>query len=262
METIKDLKLLETLLPFAVIIFIIGIGVIFLNLHFQRNLSLQKLRQDELKMEHQVVLLKSNIQAQEEERRRIAQDLHDELGAVLSIMRMHLVLLEQQANENTLAGLLQTRKLGETALASVRSISHRLIPPQLESFGLIQTLEAVADQVNSAGKVTILLTTIDFIELPWEVSLGMYRIIMELINNTIRHSGADRIDLEIYLREGTIMCEYHDNGCGIDEAQLVTGLGLKNIEGRVSSLNGYFKIKNGPEAGCYALIKIPIVYEN
>src|SRR5687768_5964963 len=105
METVKDPAFINTLLPLVVIIFIIGAGVVLLYLHFQKNLVSRKLEQETLKNLHQTDLLRSSIQVQEEERKRIAQDMHDELGAVLSIMRMNIVMMEQQnkdADDNIL----------------------------------------------------------------------------------------------------------------------------------------------------------------
>ncbi len=84
----NQVTFINTLLPFAGILFLIALGVVFLTQQFRKNLYRQQLEQEELKKKHQVELLRSNIQAQEEERKRIAQDMHDELGAALSITRM------------------------------------------------------------------------------------------------------------------------------------------------------------------------------
>ena len=98
METIKNPVYIDVLIPLMVIIFIIGVGVVLLYQHFQKNLFIHKLKQETLKANYHNDLLRSNIKAEEEERKRIAQDLHDEMGAVLSIMRMNLVLLEHKAS--------------------------------------------------------------------------------------------------------------------------------------------------------------------
>src|SRR5690606_38427100 len=127
MEGIKNVDFLQTLLPLTLIIFIIVTGVVLLNLHFQKNLLKQKIRQEEMESIHQNDLLRSSIHAAEEERKRIAQDLHDELGAVLAIMRMNLVMLEQKNKDGAealIAALQNARQFSETALANVRSISH------------------------------------------------------------------------------------------------------------------------------------------
>jgi signal transduction histidine kinase len=262
METIKDLSFLDTLLPLAAIIFIIGIGVVFLNLHFQKNLSVQKLKQEALKNVYQNDLLRSNIQAQEEERKRIAHDLHDELGAVISIIRMHLMVLEQQNTGGTGSlqdGLQNVRQLSETALASIRSISHRLMPPQLESFGLLTTLESVIGQINKTGEITIELTcNAPLEELPWLVNLGLYRIIMELINNTLKHAGAAFVKIDIHHNNHYLVCHYFDDGKGLPEDNIYKGLGHKSIEGRVNSLGGKLEMGNGETGGFYAIVQLAL----
>ena len=265
MEKIGNLNFLDTLLPLAVIVFIICLGVVLLNQQFQKNLFKQRAREDALKNEHQQDLLRAQIDAGEHERKRIAHDLHDELGAVLSIMRMNLVLLEQQNKEGAdplRTALQNARMLSETAMTSVRSISHRLMPPQLESFGLIATLESVISQLTASSRLLIrLITPSPLDDLPWTANVGLYRILMELINNTIKHADATEITIDISRSAASVTCHYTDNGRGLQfsgpAAAPQTGLGIKSIEGRVSALGGHYKMGNTLPHGFYAAIHIP-----
>lgn len=267
METIKNLNFFNALLPLALIVFIIAIGVVLLNQHFQKNLYLQKIEKETLKSLQQNELLRSSIHVQEEERKRIAHDIHDELGAVLSIMRMHLVMLENQNAdnagnfENMLPGLKNARQLSDTALASIRNISHQLMPPQLEQFGLIKTLETVVKQMNDAGAINIRLTALlGVTKLPWPIGLGLYRITLELINNTIKHAGAKNIVIVFGCDSKYITCIYSDDGKGLSTPDQINGLGLKSIEGRASSLGGIAKFGNSStRCGFHAIIKIPVL---
>ena len=102
METTGQINITAALLPMICVIFIIATGVVLLNSLFQKKLYRQKLLQEELINRHQEELLKSSIQIQEEERKRIASDLHDELGAVLSITRMHLFALEEKCKKSNI----------------------------------------------------------------------------------------------------------------------------------------------------------------
>ena len=149
METTHELNFLTALLPLVGVMCIIAVGVVFLNLNFHKNLYRQKLEQQELRNRHHQELLKSSIAVQETERKRIAQDLHDELGASLSIARMHLVQLEKQSQDHPTQEMLrQLKVITDSTLASIRRISHELMPPLLETFGLVRTLESVVDQAN------------------------------------------------------------------------------------------------------------------
>lgn len=257
MATIKDINFLYTIAPLAVIIFIIGLGVLLLNQHFQKNLADQRLRQEALKNLHKGDLLRTSIHVQEEERKRIAQDLHDELGSILSIMRMQLVLLEQKHS-----ALHATRDLSEKAMAAIRSISHQLMPPQLEAFGLVKTLESVTTQINNTGQISIQLTGASPTpDLPWIINLVLYRIIMELINNTIKHAGAKQVIIDLTLTQENITCRYSDDGKGLPGNNAGIGLGLKGIEGRVSALEGTLDMGNAQKGGFYATIELPIIQQ-
>jgi signal transduction histidine kinase len=262
METLKYINFSDTLLPMAVVVFIIGTGVVLLNQHFQRNLFLQKIKENGMKSLHQQDLLRTNIHVQEQERKRIAQDVHDELGAVLSLMRMNLVLLEQQYADGPaglLTGLQNARQLSENAIASVRSISHQLMPPQLESFGLIETLESVVLQIGQTKQLYIELTTAYPLgDLPWNVNIALYRVLMELINNTLKHAGASQIKIDFSRTGQYLNCRYADNGRGLSATPVGAGLGHKGIEGRVNSLNGILEMGNGLMGGFYASIQIPV----
>jgi signal transduction histidine kinase len=261
METSTQITLLTTLLPLIGVIFIIAVGVVILNQHFQKNLYRQKLEQEEIKNRHQQELLTSSILVQEQERKRIAQDIHDELGALLSISRMHLVQLEEKENQpgpTYFTGSLQNiRSLTEKALSSMRKISHELMPPQLETFGLLKTLEAVAGHANKTGNITICIDAVDhFPELPWPLTLGLYRIMMELINNTLKHAGADTINIELDYTNGIIACVYRQwKRYTIHKKEKWPG--LKSIEGRASSLGGNIHIGNeGKGFGLLSLFRI------
>lgn len=246
----------------AVVIFVIAVGVVLLSLYFQKSLYAQKLREEELKNKHRAELLRHSINVQEMEQKRIAQDLHDELGAALSMMRMHLMLIEQKGDmltENILRSVHNARQLSETAMASTRNISHQLMPPQLEAFGLVKTLEGIVRQINSAGNITVnLASDSSREELPFPVSLGLYRIAMELINNTIRHAQANKVDILLDLDGKYVTFKYTDDGIGMS-ANNANGLGHKSIEARVSALDGIFEMGNNTQQpGFYALVKIPL----
>ena len=244
------------------VLFIIAVGVVLLNQQFQKNLFKQQLQQEELKNSHQQELLNSSIQVQENERKRIALDLHDELGAVLSISRMHLVQLEKRQDESDpilLKELQNIRSLTENALSSMRRISHELMPLQLETFGLIKTLQVIAEQVNDTGSIQLVIKgDHELPELDWHMQLSLYRISMELINNTIKHAEATEIDLEIYAAQQCIHYKYADNGKGLDANRVSGGLGQKGIEGRIRSINGTFiQSENEPLHGFSIYFKAP-----
>lgn len=231
----------------------------------ENNKNLEKakeLLEIEIKYLHQTQLFKSSIDVQEEERRRIAQNLHDELGATLSIARMHLdQLLEHGEKVDVKAGLERTKTLTETALASMRRISHALMPPHLEKYGLIAAIEDISSQLKSAQKIGLeLASPKTAYRWPMSIELGLYRICMEMINNTIKYAGANRIHIDLQQTEDSILFRYADNGKGLPE-KYKEGLGFKNIAARVNSLGGNFEIEKKEQKGFFAVLTIPHIMD-
>lgn len=260
MAQANELNFLTTLLPLAGIIFIITLGVIVLNQHFQKNLFRQRLEHEELKNTYQHNLFRASLDAQEIERKRIAANLHDEIGAILSIMRMHLVNLEEQIDGKTLTSLQNLRSLVEAALITMRRISHELIPPQLESFGLFNTLKSTVSQLRETQKINVQFT-MDNENQRWQagIELGLYRICMELLNNTLKHAEADQINIQIAEIEGFLIFTYQDNGKGLPEDFSTKGLGFKNIQARAATLGGTVRLGNGDRDGFHAEVRVPLI---
>ena len=198
METTTEVTLLTILVPLASVISIISIGVILLNQHFRKNLYKQKLEQEEIKIRHQQELLRSTIGAQEQERQRIANDLHDELGAMLSMARMQIKQLQKQPGSIANTSLENLQEIVETSLASTKRICYQLMPPQLERYGLETSLEALAEQINAVEKTQAFITISDnFPRFSNAIELGLYRIVSELANNTLKHSGASEVSVDV-----------------------------------------------------------------
>jgi signal transduction histidine kinase len=171
---------------------------------------------------------------------------------------MHLVQIQNMKVTDSAmpSGLQQARMLTETALATMRRISHDLMPPQLENFGLVKTLEAIVVQLQHSEKVIVDLHASD--ELPrWSmpVELALYRICMEMINNTLKHADATRISIDLHQMADHIQFSYSDNGKGLPKV-IKAGHGFKNIEARVSIIGGTLEMHNSTLGGFYANIKI------
>jgi signal transduction histidine kinase len=262
MDPTAELSYLQLLLPLIGVVSVIVVGVVLLHQHFRKSLYKQQLAREELKNKHQQELLRNAIQVQEEERKRISQDLHDELGAALSISRMHLLRLEKlgQSDQNkAVEELPKVREYVESALASTRRISHELMPAQLQMLGLAKALEGVAHWAGSASELEPSVEVNGNLnELPWDTTLGLYRIYTELINNTLKHAEASTANLKIDAEFQSLSFQYWDNGKGLPVSARNVGMGLKGMEGRVSALNGELKVGNNDAGGFFANIKLPI----
>jgi signal transduction histidine kinase len=258
MEEPETLNLLTTLIPFAIIVFVIAIGVVLLNQQFRKNLYEQQLEKETLKAKYQEKLLHTAVQVQEDERKRIARDLHDELGAVLSIGRMQLVQLEQRETFDP-KKIRETRHLIENALASTRRISHELMPLNLENLGLEKALKSLLNRIEEAGVISTNVNIAESVnQLPWLLQLGLYRIYSELVNNTLKYAESSHLSIRITKETGHLFCYYDDNGKGLNADLKTTGIGFKSIESRVNTLKGTWEYGNRKEGGFYAEIKFPV----
>lgn len=258
MEKSEALTIVPTLIPFVLVVFAIVLGVVLINFQFQKRLHQQQLDQEKLKREHQQSLLTTSVEIQEEERKRIAQDLHDELGAVLSITKMQLAHYEKLENKPP-----QTlRKISnnlDTALKSTRRISHQLMPLQLENLGLKKALRSLINQLENTGEIKA-TTSINLNEndISWPLQLDLYRICSELLNNTLKYASASELKIEIKQIERWIYCSYLDNGKGILNGEHSAGLGLSSIAKRVALHQGTFDYGNKNQHGFFAEISLSL----
>lgn len=265
MEASPEMNFVALLAPLAGMIFIIAVGVILLNQQFQKKLIQQQLAKEELKNKHQTELLHTAIQAQEDERKRIAQDLHDELSAALSISRMQMVQLESLSIDEfdkIATDLPQIRSNIESALTSTRRISHELMPPHLVNLGLINALEELIHRVEKTGQLEVSITSVNDSDFSWPVKIGLFRIFSELINNTLKHAEASHATINIFSLSGELHCEYQDNGIGMQYTSSSKGIGMKSIEGRTKALGGKFSYESQNPEGFYIKIILPIKNEN
>lgn len=263
METEQHITFIETLVPFVGVVFLIAAGVVLLTQQFRKNLYSEQLKQEALKNQHQMELLRSGILVQEQERKRIAQDMHDDLGAVLSITRMHLLQAERKygdLNEQLFTDLQNVRQLTESSIENMRRISHELMPPQLELFGIVQTLDAVCGQLNNTGKIKSAFFAEDGINTFLKdelIDLTLYRVCMELINNTIKHAEATELELIITGSEKEVKVHYSDNGKGLSSEHQGKGAGLKNIRNRLLFLQGDIQLDTNKK-GFHATVHLPL----
>ena len=242
MEPATEINFLNTLLPLAAILFIIAIGVVLLYQQFHKNLYRNLLEKEELEKKYQHDLLYSSIQVQELERKRIAHDLHDEIGAMLTTSKLYFNQIGPGQAEEKLAELNSKMNfLFDEMLANIRRISHDLRPVVLEKLGLKIAIESTCEKLIEAG------ISCDFsYDVPAVISneaeLLLYRIIQELIGNTIKHANAGNICIELFTHDNLLKLHYRDNGTGFDENGIEHGLGLKSIESRLSILDGKMNI--------------------
>ncbi|MEP6803387.1 MAG: sensor histidine kinase [Flavobacterium sp.] len=216
--------------------------------YFSRKKIIQKeLEKRDLEIHLQKEQLHAVIIAQEEERKRIAQDLHDDISSKLNIVSLntHLLSAPNLTEDETQEITGNIINLTAKALENSRKIAHNLLPPVFEKFGLNAGVEELCDEFESSKSVKVYYNNeIDFDENEIDRHLHVFRILQELMNNSLRHGKATEIWITFKNENGINSCIYKDNGVGfnIENAENQKGLGMKNIESRISFLNGTLKI--------------------
>ncbi|KOY85109.1 hypothetical protein AD998_02130 [bacterium 336/3] len=229
---------LYAILLIGTVIIIVGFGslVLILFIFSQKNLY-QKLY---------LHALRENIQIQEQEREKIAQELHDEVSSILAAAKMKIAFLPEiwdncQLRKNTID---ESKKLLEISLNQIRDLSHELSPTQLITFGLKDSLKYFLE--NLKEHIAIHFTYDIQQDLPYEHQLTFYRIALELVHNTLKHAQASQISIVFLEENNHLIFRYYDNGIGMSKTILKQkkGFGLKNIENRINALKGNLEFIN------------------
>lgn len=203
-------------------------------------------------------ILHASINAEESERERLAKDLHDGLGPVLSACKLYLHTIKESCKDEPDAINALESLIGD-ALKSIKDISNNISPLILRNYGLIAALESFVKTVNHLCHTEITHNLSDKTTIKETISITLYRIIIELITNTIKHAEAHNIYIHINSDENLINIIYKDDGCGFlftDAIKKEETFGLKNIISRTNSIGGVCEFKQQSPQG--TLIEISV----
>ncbi|MEN9447614.1 MAG: Oxygen sensor histidine kinase NreB [Bacteroidota bacterium] len=239
---------LPQIILFVILFLVVIFTLIAIFVFKSRNKIFEKeIEKKDIEIRHQENLVQSIINTQEEERKRIAQDLHDDISSKLIALSLNLHLLKSHKTEeiekNNILSTIET--INQNAIETSRKIAHNLFPPMLEKFGLIDAIEEVVSDYNKSNQIQInFQNQTELATIGKEIQLHVFRIIQELINNSIKHGKASKINIEFKSINAKSTCDYSDNGVGIDKLKFekAKGLGFNNIESRIKSINGNYTI--------------------
>lgn len=236
--------------------------VVFFVVYQKRLISQQMINQHDREA-HQRELLTAAVEVQENERRRIASDLHDDIGSLLSAARLYLRQFDPQASpaENDRVKE-ESLEIISKIIQNTRRITHDLLPSELEKFGLFAAAEDLCERINRTGQVSMNLVTSKSIRFALNKEVALYRVLQELINNTLKHAAAENIQVEYFWKQDRLVCRYIDDGKGFDTAVVLkrgrAGLGLRNIESRISIIGGILHYESTPGKGLEVSIEVPV----
>jgi signal transduction histidine kinase len=202
----------------------------------------------------------AEITIQENERKRIATDLHDSIGPLLSAVKLNINSIEMQdaGDKHIIA---QSGKYLDDIIASMREISYNLLPNTLERKGLSEAIKEFITQVSHKSSVNIQFFVIRECKVPKEKEIHIFRMIQEILHNTLKHANAKSLQVGLSEENGHLLLFTKDDGKGFDtekEKASSKGLGLKSLESRVDILNGIYSLESKPGEGTNYFIKIPL----
>ncbi len=206
-------------------------------------------------------LIETIIQTEEKERKRIASDLHDGLGPLLSAAKLYFqAYLDAKDGDDKAAIELKLISIIDSAIDDSSRISHNISPQILEKYGLKIALENFISEIDISKNINFEISFEKINRFELKAELTIYRTILELIHNTIKHAKASKISIRFFLSKDTLNVIYEDNGIGFlveEKMNKKQGMGLKNIENRIHSLEGNVVFNSRQNQGMKAVISIP-----
>ncbi len=262
MDNPNEILELNQLIVSLILSFLAASIIFIIFFYFSRKKIIkQKLAKKDLEISHQNEMLRAVVFTQEEERKRIAQDLHDDISSKLNVVSLnsHLLTTPNLSFEEQQEIVDNIVQLTSKALENSRRIAHDLLPPVLEKFGLNSGIQELVADYNSAKLARVNYETLVlFDNLDFNFQLHIFRILQELLNNSIKHGKPTEISIAFKKVDNQTEMIFKDNGLGFDmeNGSFKKGLGLRNIESRVDFIDGKIKCDSSLGNG----IKVVINY--
>ena len=235
--------------------FCISVGMVFLHRLFVYIDRLNRHRQLTDKR-----ILTAVLRTEEKARSRFSKELHDGLGPLLSSAKMSLSALSTEKGGDSRTLIDNTMYVIDEAIRSLREISNNLSPHVLNNFGLARGIQNFIDKSCAMHSTAIeFKTNLRTERFDSNIEVILYRVVCELINNSLKHSGCSRIELALILCGDVLQLDFTDNGRGFSPREMMDcGMGLSNINSRIGSLNGSFDIESRDGEGMHARVKVNI----
>ncbi|MBI9037503.1 MAG: sensor histidine kinase [Bacteroidales bacterium] len=218
-------------------------------------------RINKLRKENEAKVLSAIIKTEEKERQKFAKELHDGLGPILSSIKMAISAINKSIVGKTNEQIIEnTENSVDNAIIAIKEISNNLSPHILIRFGLEKAIKTFTDTIITSENLEIIINSnLNGKRFDFNIEVILYRIIGELITNTLRHASASKVEISLYNYAGKIELFYSDNGIGFETKKIKTnGMGLSNINSRVKSLDGEMEINSMNNQGVFIKISLTL----
>lgn len=229
------------------------------------NITERKLAEIEaMRSQEQLRELSAHIQdVREQERLSLAREVHDDMGSMLTAIKMDISWLSGRLNENDTAlnaKIKDIDNLVSRCASAAGNIARNLRPSALDSFGIVAAIEIEANEFEKRTSITCLLDTVDEdVAVSPNIAITLFRIFQETLNNIMKHAQASKVRVMIHNRINSVELTVSDNGCGLQEADRLKqrSFGLRGIQERVARFNGEVRITSKPGQGTTVSVSIP-----
>lgn len=243
-------------------LFVVGFLFLFILLYQKKSIAFTTERQlMETKFEQE--LLRTQLEIQEHTLKNISQEIHDNIGQTLSLVKLNLNTIDFEKQHALPQKLDNSKELVSKAIADLRSLSKTLHTDAILSAGLLKAIEFELGVIEKAGVYqTSLQVKGSPVSLQAQKELILFRIVQEAINNIIKHAKASRIAIKMEVENSHLLLSIEDNGCGFErppvDADISAGIGLRSMQNRVQLINGNFNIDSKPSKGTHIQITVPV----
>lgn len=198
------------------------------------------------------------LRAQEQERARVARDLHDEVNQSLTGLLLRLEAVREEAPPELAPQLDETKAVANQAMRELLSLARQLRPTALDDHGLVAAISGQVEQLRSAGMKAELKSDGELSGLPGDVQIVLYRVAQEALSNAARHSGAERVAVTLRHDTGEVALEVRDDGQGFPFEQAEHGLGIAGMRERALAVGGELTIESRPGEGTLVRLEAPL----
>jgi signal transduction histidine kinase len=241
----------------GIFLLLIGVGSLYRNSRHKQRLQAEQIRS--LQHENTIGILKGVVQGEESERSRIARELHDGIGGMLSAAMMRFMTIRHSNEAITQMpayneAMAMLNGIGE----EIRKTAHNLMPEVLLQQTLPDALRSFCSSMQQEDRQIDFQSFGSFDELPQDMKLTIYRIVQELLKNIVQHAEATHVLVQLLMHEQVLTITVEDNGKGFDAGAVKTGMGLHNLQARVNSLAGHFTLDSAAGRGTSVYIELDI----
>jgi signal transduction histidine kinase len=200
----------------------------------------------------------------EGERKRIAHELHDEMGPTLSAILINLQLLKERGMDGALGRkVVETESLLTGIIEKIRELAYGLRPPMLEHLGLAESMKWMIETYFTGGRLVVdYRVSGSTVRLDSDLALAIYRIAQEALTNVVKHARAAHVKVRLHLAPASVRLEVRDDGCGFDAARVVperrAGLGLASMRERMDHLHGRLELRSRLGKGSQLVVTCPV----